>query len=244
VATIENLISGGYFLVWPTDRKPWMSELLPERISSVSECICDNGPNVYWAWGVGDWHDAPTEAVVWADRLGIAREHLPKLRAWLIEADRVGDLQYPSVLTSPDVACRLLGEFGVDASGLSLLGIAADAQQAAKYIADEDSQRGPLFAPSGIRTLLGRELAPVAGGEPLGYEVCGDGHSWLCNSLESDAFDLFGVRPNAEGFISTIDAAERVAAWANDDASGAEPGPWRPWLISRYELVGSPAAQR
>jgi len=234
----ENLVAGGYFLVQPMIRSPWMSELLPARISSVSNCICDIGPAAYWGWEAGHWHDETAEGVVWANALGIARAQLPRLREWTIQANRAGDLEFPFVLSSPDVARRLVREFAADPAGLTVLGIAMDPVSAATFIAEEDAERSAPMAPSGLRQILGRAEAPAPGGQILGYEVVGGGHSWICNGLERDAPERFGIRPNPEGFISTREDAGRIAAWANDwEESRAEPEAWWPWLVSRYPLT-------
>lgn len=77
----------------------------------------------------------------------------------------------------------------------------------------------------------------------LGFEVVSYwyqlGHSWLCSGLEREMHQLFGISPNARGFIDTLEQAMQVYEWiAEDEQKGqrAEPEPYYPWLVVEYPL--------
>ena len=225
-----GLVSGGDFLVRPRARSPELSPLLPEVISSVSDCICDVGPMVGWAWRPEGAQDMHEEAERWLDDSGAGRAALPRLRAWMDAAYATGELGFTNVFSSPEVVRRLVAELGIDPALHEVLGIATTPENAAAFAETEEA----LGDAGGVLALLARGEDPAPGGVPLGYEVLGLPHSWICNDLVDEAAERFGIRPNAEGLIATAAEAERIAVWADEPETGADPVGWWPWLVTRY----------
>lgn len=58
-------------------------------------------------------------------------------------------------------------------------------------------------------------------------------HSWLCNGVERHCAGALGIRPAANGRAS-LDDAGRCVDEIRENRVGAEPGPWRPWLLVEY----------
>ena len=72
------------------------------------------------------------------------------------------------------------------------------------------------------------------GSEVLGMELGGSLHSSLCNGLESVFSERWGARPNAWGLWDDHELARRCAEYAGSEESGAEPVPWRAWVLTKY----------
>lgn len=221
-----EMVAGGYFVVRPYGREDSMSDLLPPVVFSASPCITDIGPDFTWAEPLpNDWKWRAE-----AESLGIAAERRNDVIEWLNEALAGGSIRWPNVLTSPDAARTFAAEFDLRCGELALLGIGLTSPHLAAFLEEEDA--------SGIRQVLEQRVPMAAGGQLLGYEVLGlegDGtfHSWICNSLESDAATELEIRPNENGFLDTLTDAERVAQWAIEGERG-EPVFWQPWLVARY----------
>lgn len=82
--------------------------------------------------------------------------------------------------------------------------------------------------------------APMpAKGRLLGYDILniehgGEfSHSFLCNNLQKDARDTFGIVLNDNGLISDVAKASVLAAHFHKNNLG-EPGPWFPVFIADY----------
>ena len=78
----------------------------------------------------------------------------------------------------------------------------------------------------------------LQGFKVVSYEY-GLEHSWLCNSLEGDVNEQFGIAPNGRGLLDTFEEAATVAEYVNRDDVAAEPGLWLPWLVVQYPIAVS-----
>jgi hypothetical protein len=136
---------------------------------------------------------------------------------------------------SLDAARSFLEEFSptveVEIVGL---GLSADLVQG---VLDENPDVPGLGTLGYVACLRKREpLAP--GAKVLGFELLGEDtghfHSWLCNDLEPELRTRLGVEVNEFGLIADERTARLAAGLVDRGAIGAEPVPWRPWLLVAY----------
>lgn len=239
---LSDFVAGGYFLLKSVPRLMWMaSDLLPDSILSLSECI---SPSVQIYWG---WHE---NGQAEARQFGIPESKLAGLRDWLTLGERA---HFSNVFYSVSAAQEFAAEFLEGIPHVHLLGIGLPRGLVNEFLSDNpqtvynanEGKHEP--AEYGINALL-RKAEPLSpGGQVLGYEVLSYsyaiGHSWLCSGLERDMHTLFGIRPNARGFIDTYEQAIQVYKWiAEDEQKGhrAEPEPYYPWLVVEYPLKVAP----
>ena len=92
-----------------------------------------------------------------------------------------------------------------------LVGIGRDASRLQSFKAQlsDDANHG-----YGLIERVQANIPVERGGEVLGYELLGfestKFHSGLCPNTPTDAYQLFGIRPNGAGFIDSFNAAVRV----------------------------------
>lgn len=96
--------------------------------------------------------------------------------------------------------------------------------------------------PYGMHYPLIKRQPLSSGGEIRGFDVLsyfsGIADSWLCSTIETDMFDLYGIRPNQYGLIDTHEQAMNVHHWLlENEGRRAEPDPHYPWLIVQYPLA-------
>ena len=92
---------------------------------------------------------------------------------------------------------------------------------------------------TGIFECVKQRAAVDPGGVAAGFELsavdiglitC----SWLCNGLEKDCAERFGVGLNADGLIANYDDALRCLGYVRGGEVQPEPGLWLPWLLTVY----------
>jgi hypothetical protein len=239
---MTDFVAGGYFLLKSVPRQMWMAaDLLPQAVLSLSECI---SPSVQIYWG---WHENGQAA---AREFGVPETKLPDLREWLTLTDKV---HFSNVFFSVAAAREFAAEFLAGIEHVHLVGIGLPRGLVDGFLQDNpqtvyNANEGKSEpAEYGVNALLhtGEPLSP--GGAMLGYEVISYsyalGHSWLCSGLEREMHTLFGIRPNARGFIETYDEAMQVYKWiAEDEQKGhrAEPEPYYPFMVVEYPLKATP----
>ena len=90
-----------------------------------------------------------------------------------------------------------------------------------------------------LRLLKPEKLAKIdhaLGFELLNVEAGNLDHSFLCNHLEKE-YQKMGLTFNEHGLIANYEDAKRAEEFTNLDTTGAEPGPWFPWLIVEFPLT-------
>ncbi len=227
------VLSGGYMLVWLTERAAWMShDLLPERILSASDCVaCPHLPAL-WAFISSSDPDALRRSS--ASAVAIADDRLVELVLSLSEqGEASGVVSWPDVFLTIDGARRFAARFLPIADEWTLIGLGL--QQ--RYVAAVEHRLGAGRTGCWAAIDHARELAP--GGELLGFELlgfdgAGSGHTWLCNGVERTFYEAGGVRPNHAGFLATPQDAAGCLAHIIAHPDYAEPVPWFPWLVVRY----------
>jgi len=228
--------SGGYFLTMAVDRPEYVTaELLPSRLLSLSDCICDFIPNV---WAV-EWASVEAEQrVAEALKFNVPSSALPDIVNWTTERMNTGALGWPCVFFSTRDARDFARRFLNVIPDLKLLGIALHTDLVDEFLSEE--KPGPSQGEPGIYTAISSRKPLEPGGSELGWEVLcyeyGGFHSWLCNSLESDVAKKCGIKPGAAGFIASANDALAAAEYCGREDVGAEPGFWAPWLVMEYSL--------
>lgn len=230
-------VCGGYFLTAAVERPAYVSsDLLPSRLLSLSDCICDFVPDL---WAV-EWTEvSPEDRAAEAQKRGITTAKLPELIGWTTQQINSGSLGWPCVFFSVGEARAFAERFIPRADGLKLLGIGLHASYVESFLADEIPK--PSEGTPGVYKAISRRDGLESDGADLGWEVLcyehGSFHSWLCNGLETEIAKKFEIKPNEVGFIASRDDASAAAEYCGREEVGAEPGLWAPWLVVEYSLA-------
>ena len=232
---LNNYVAGGYFVVKYSYDGLQRSNLLPERLISLSECVCPQ-LEVVWGWNIEQYDHKDR-----VSNFGIATDKIHAFCQWCSGKE-------PGALYSLDIAREFIAEFLPDTSEVVLVGTAMhkdmvgdflSANKQKVYFANEQVYKEFIH---GVNYVLNEGNLLPMGGKLLGFEVVGYsyndlGHSWLCSGIEKDMHELFGMRPNRYGLIDSYEEAKKVYDWiAEDEMQGtrSEPDPYYPWLIVQY----------
>ena len=92
------LACGGYFLTRSVERPEYVSgDLLPPRLLSLSDCICDFVPDL---WAI-EWANTPAaDRATKAGSHGIAEALLPEVIRWTTDRVKAGEFGWPCVFLS------------------------------------------------------------------------------------------------------------------------------------------------
>jgi hypothetical protein len=211
--------------------------LLPPELLSVCDCVCPKFPDssaINWVNSSGEERASAFE------RVGLTPDRWDEARSWAT-SEFDSSFGWPNVFYSARSALAARERFFGSTSPLAAVGIGLSRGTLDAFIAETTPPQSPEgFAPIGESALLqmarrGEPLAigyRVLGFELLNVEMRQLSHSWLCNNLETYFSDTLGIKPNARGFIDTLEAAEQCCDAINREEVGAEPGPWFPlWLV-------------
>ncbi len=228
-------ISGGYFLARPAKRSVHMNAgLLPETLFTATDCIVDLVPNTWSIEWTQDTQAARQEA---AAKFGLKGSELESFTAWCTSALAGGELGWPDVFLSLDVALRVKREFLSRATSLAVIGIALPYDLVSTFLAETRVEAGQ--GEPGVVTAVRAGRAPSAEGQVLGYDVLGwdfgGFHSYICNGLETEFADVFELKPNRWGFFDQLNDARRCADHCNLETTGAVPALWMPWRVAIYD---------
>jgi len=228
---------GGYFLTADVERPKYVSaDLLPPRVISLSDCICDFVPD---SWAVA-WAAMPAkDRAIEAKKHGIGAADLPSVTSWTTERMNSGQMGWPCVFHAASDARAFASRFLSTASTVRLLGVGLHADYVDRFLLDVVP--GPTEGAPGVYQAISRRVQLESGSTELGWEVLcyeyGNFHSWLCNGLETKIAEVFGVKPNDVGLIQSAEDATTAAMYCGREDVGAEPGFWAPWLLVEYSLV-------
>ena len=232
---LSDYVAGGYFVVKYSHDGLQRSDLLPERLISLSACVCRK-LDIVWGWNPKEYEHSAVD-------LGIATNRIEAFCQWCAGKD-------PGALYSLDIGREFIARFLTDTSDVALVGIAMHkdmvddflaANKQKVYFANEGIEKEFIH---GVNYVLSEGKHLPTGNNPLGFEVLGYsyndlGHSWLCSGLEKDMHELFGIRPNQYGLIDSYADAKKVYEWIAEDkmqGTRAEPEPYYPWLIVQYPV--------
>lgn len=242
MVNLDDYYSAGYFLLRNFERDPKFEDgLLPSRIVSLTSCGCPISRcsllKLYWGWKNEPVPPLPS-GVEEALTFGIPPALMDAFSAWSSQAlnEEAG---YPGAFYTVADARRFVERFLPDRTNLYLIGGGLHREIAA----------GEWCRPNDLDTYIASRITqkiPLeASGQPLGYEVADFCYndfcdSWLCTQAHQDAFEIFGIRPNAYGLIDTYEDAKKVYEWIEtpdeDGRRRGEPEPYTPWLVVSYPL--------
>lgn len=228
----DQYILGGYFIVKAASRSACMNPLLlPEKIITVSDCICDILPGT-WAlpWVTG--HSEEEER-----KMNFFKDDYEPLKNWLTDAYEKSIYGWQGEFMSLDAAREFCTRFIESKEDIYLLGIGLALDDAAVLI--EEEMPNDVTNKSMVCKVLSKKEIMLSenllGFDVLGYEF-GSFHSYICNSLESDFYKSFGYKPNRYGLYDTFTEAKKSADYVMTGDIGAEPVLWQPWAVSRFDF--------
>lgn len=212
----EKFYLCGYYIVEPIKIKNWMNQdILPGTILSASECICDFFPSKKYMKDL-----MPDESVY------------SEVRCWI--KNKLGnDLGYPNIFYNYESAAEFCEKFLCDKKNLKIIGIAIPrGKWADAFLGDEVDYD--------VFKNIKEEDCVDDRGEALGYEILKYDferfHSYICDELYEDYNEKYGFKLNSNGFIYTLEEAEKLADYTNEEINGGEPVFWCPWLILEYSI--------
>lgn len=237
---LANYISGGYYISKYVDRPPYAAaDLLPEKILSLSSCICEFIPDSWALSWAGDSGEARQKSAAF---FGLSSEEFEQISAWTT-AHFDNEVGWPNVCFDLQTARLLRQQFIALNEPIVIFGIGLHKslqKRFCDYAKPPEQKEG--FAPNGETGLyhaINLISALPENGEVLGFEPASYGYllecSWLCNGLEKEIHEKLGVRPNEHGYIDDFETALECVSHISLDEVGAEPGLWLPWLIIKYD---------
>jgi hypothetical protein len=245
---LDDPVVAGYFLARPAARIDEQNDasLVPARIVSASPCLAGPFLPEAWclSWAVGT-DETRAEA---AEEVGIPADRVPEIVEWFTAQVASSRAFFPGLLATVEQARELRGLARSRRSDLAVLAMALPRVEVPRLLAASAPPVSPPgFAPTarpGVAEAVERGQALAPGGVALGHEPltscpgwCPPSCSWLCTGSERGVADALGIRPNELGLLSSAEDAIRVCRWLDEDVSPAraEPGPWFPWLLVRYD---------
>ncbi len=135
---LDDYFSAGYYITKYITRTDWHSaELLPYRFLSVSDCIADIAPVIYWANSQEDF-----------DTFGI--EPTPEMQQWCNERfDK--EIGFPDVIYHLETARDFIAKFIPPKDDLFLLGAGLHKDFIEPFLLVEPTLRGNIQDEGGAR---------------------------------------------------------------------------------------------
>lgn len=232
----EKFIFGGYFIVIPTSRSDFMDkELVPEKIVSISQCICDVVPGI---WGLSWVKDREKDIDRIMDVFEMSYAEFLKLEEWVTEKFDEGKYGWQHGFSELNFAKEFaeifltrVKEYWIFSIGLS--------QSEVKLFLEEEAPQGNI-GNTLIYNMLCKgkllDMSNLMGFDILGYDM-GGFHSYLCNGLEKDLKEKFNITPNKYGLYDNYELLLKGAEYISTDEVGAEPALWQPWAICLEQIV-------
>lgn len=229
--------SGGYYVVAPLERADYMDKnLLPDKIVSASECICNFHPNIDVLW-----EGSNKDKQKYAEELGISMNIYVEMEKWIDTKFEEKTFAFPQLFTTVELAKEFCNKYLYQCKDIKILGIGLPEVFVDEFLDEEETLLKPDKERYGIEKLLiNKVLIMEKGTEIRGYEVLGfefgKFHSYICNGLEKDYHAKFNFSLNENGFIPTLEEAITYCEYSNDEEVGTEPVLWLPWAIYEYKL--------
>lgn len=223
---MNDYIAGGFFVVPRIPRPAGTSDLLPENVLTLSNCLATVVPDT---WAVDLGYPADEDRSDGAAQLNIPPALIPDLVKWVtaeIGPDR------PSAFRSLTAAREFYRRFITQPNVLVVgIGLHRSLQSSFGSQIGNDPTRGEGL----LQRIQQNDPLPgggfVRGYEPLGF--CGGGfHTWLCNTSPGEVSSHLGIQPNENGLISTPEEGIQVVRHLTE--TGAEPAIWAPWIVVEY----------
>jgi hypothetical protein len=220
----------GCLLIQGFDVQNWMNnKLLPKKIFSVSNCLCNHHPS---DWGL-DWAVDKDKIPDILKELKIDENVLKVYQAEIQQLFESNLLDWHGIFSSFEHANDFKLKYLANLNDIEIRCIGLHETFLDEFLAEvKDEKMENIF---GIykSLVLKNELNnnfEFLGYEILGYEWCGF-HSFICNSLENEIFEILNQKPNEFGLYDDFEKARLISDYFNDEEHGAEPVLWQPWSI-------------
>lgn len=214
---LNDYYNFGYVLVRLSDRASHMNaDILPDKILSASNCICDLYPNIYF----NDLYEIKND-----EKINYIKDKISEgkfLSLSFIDLNSIRDFKQKFYNDIQDQNLKIIS-----------LNIHKDNLE---EIIKEDRD----YFWSKLE-LLDKKIPVDKTGEILGFEILGyeysaeSCHSYICNGLENDYKKQFGFQLNSNGFINSIIEAKKLSNYTCEDELG-EPVYWMPMLIIEHSI--------
>jgi hypothetical protein len=237
----KNHFRAGFFITKKIDRPEYCSdELLPDKIISLSNCICKFIPDTWCIEWTGDKNDLRDYS---ANYFSIDTNLQKKFAKWITgQFDK--NFGWPNVIFQIEMAKEIISSFVEAIDEILIIEAGLHRQFLKSFIAAaESTPSAEGYAPIGrqglLEVILNRNRLSD-NGVTLGYEPLVFNYSlscsWLCNGLEKVAHEHLEIVPNTEGLINCFNDARRCVEFISRDEIGSEPGLWLPWLLIKHEV--------
>ncbi|MEL7656573.1 MAG: hypothetical protein AAGU75_11770 [Bacillota bacterium] len=230
-----EFILGGYFIVKAAQRAECMDkELLPQKIITISECICDILPST-WAlsWVNKSKQDIESAKSIW----GLSDNEFDELENWVTGRFDEGKFGWQYGFGDLIIARECCRRYLKDTDDIYILGIGLSKKDASVFLDREKPCKG-IGSTLAYDVLQRNELIDTTGFlgfDVLGYDI-GSFHSYICNGLEDDFFEIFGIRPNQYGLYESYEGSKQAAEYLLDEKIGAEPALWQSWAVCKFQI--------
>ena len=229
----SQFYSGGFFLIRAIDTPDGLDDddLLPEKIISLSTCFCPRF-QIHWNMKLTN-ADSCIE-------FGVSEAKIKQFEKWCndhwFKGIEIGGMFNSIVLTR-----EFVDEFIPDTTNLYLIEVGLH-----EYLGKNNwREQIPVDSSKvGVDLRIQHKLPMSTGGTVLGFEVVSYlyhdfSHSWLCNYIHRDMYELYNIKPNEFGFIDNFDDAKKTYEWIEEDKRGRR-GEYREpydfWLIVSHPL--------
>jgi hypothetical protein len=161
-------------------------------------------------------------------KLGLDSHTYEEMEQW-INKEFQHNFDFPDVFNKYESAAEFCHKFLYNQKDLSIVGVGLPKVHRDTFLEDQEDLR------YGICKNLNKSLSIDSNSTILGYEVLGfefgGFHSYICNGLEDEYYNKYGLKLNENGFIATMDEAQTLSDYTNEGIVGAEPVLWLPWAI-------------
>ena len=232
-----NYYLGGYYLVEGVSRPAYSATFLPSMVWSISNCINPIYPDT---WGLPWTSNTKEEFPAAQTRLGLTNVKFKEMQDWVNTAFNEERFGWPNVWLYLEDAREYYRRYLQTIPHVKLLAIGIPTPYFDECL--EAAEPDPGMGQAGLYLRL-REpqkldnLDHALGFELLNVEVGNISHSFLCNHLEKE-YQKIELNFNEHGLLAKYGDAKRAKEFTNLGTTGAEPGPWFPWLIVEYPLAG------
>ncbi|QVK17041.1 hypothetical protein KHQ81_09085 [Mycoplasmatota bacterium] len=210
---LSDYYNAGYMLVKITDRASCMNDnVLPQKILSVSACICDQ---------------FPFEVKKARESLHIDNKTFKVMKKWVQVKINEGKIFCNSLFIDLSDIKEFYNLFFTNLNQIKIIGLNIHKKYFDIIIEEENNHS------YGVAEVIKPKRPADSTGKILGYEILGDFHSYICNGLEDDYYKEFNLKLNSNGFISSLEESEMLANYTNENELG-EPVFWLSWLIIEY----------
>lgn len=225
----QNFYLGGYYIVKPVPRADWMNnKVIHELVLSASRCICNFYPDI----GV-IWNKSKDKKENYRKILMLDNNTYNEMECWINEKFEK-NFDFPDVFNNYESAVEFYHKFLSNQNDLRIIGIALPKKFRNIFLEKQDDLKYGVCKNLSQSSQINVEET-ILGYEILGFEY-GGFHSYICNGLEDYYYDKYNLKLNKNGFISTLDEAQMLADYTNEEIEGTEDVLWLPWVLVEYNF--------